>query len=215
MITAEMISAFKVGYDIVNLEGPGYIDTEILVMLNKAQVMVVLDKLKKAQLTHITNLVENEKGNLTAGYDYNHTLIFTPAEEYIGYISSKVLASRATFKIITPAEWLDVELVHKARSGKYITNKLNTPILLVPKVLEEEDKTLVLIYDKFTTPTATDGFILEYIRKPVEITALVDCELNEILHEDVVGIAIKMAKKVFAPQEAALDTQIDANITTQ
>lgn len=207
-----MIDAFRIHYDIANLDGPEYEDAEIYPLLNNAQVIVALDKLRKGELSHITNIIENETGNLTAGLAYSNTRRFTPTEEYIGYISSKLKGTRTVFKATGGDEWMECELIHKARSGKYITNHLNVPILLKPKVYEDNDKTFIVIYDNYTAPLSTNGFLLEYLRKPEDIASGVDCELNEIVHEDIVSVAVNLAKQVFFPQEAAIDANVDKQI---
>jgi hypothetical protein len=212
MTEAEMIEAVRIHYDIANLDGPEYEDDELRTLLNKAQVIVSLDKLRKGELSHITNIIVNETGNLAAGLAYSNTKTFTPAQEYIGYISSKLKATRTTFKATTSDVWFECDIIHKSRSGKYITNDLHIPILLRPKVYEDTDKKFIVIYDNYTVPLLVDGFFLEYIRKPVDIASGVDCELNDILHEDVVTVAVNLAKQVFFPQEAAIDAGIDKEI---
>jgi hypothetical protein len=210
MTTTQMIQAFGVGYDIVNLEGPGYENEEILVLLNQAQSIEVLKELGSGRLVHITNLIENELGTLTApAHNYTTSLLFTPAEEYIGYISSKTKVTRATYKPITVAAWVENILIDKIMSGKYITNPLSRPILLQPRVYEDEDRTLTLLIDQHTTVAGFEDFYLEYMRKPVDIATGVNCEVNEILHDRIVKTAIDLAKKIFNPNEAA--TSIQAN----
>lgn len=212
MTEAEMVDAFRIHYDIANLDGPEYEDNEIYPLLNNAQVIVVLDKLRKGELSHITNVIENETGNLAAGLAFSNTRRFTPTEEYIGFISAKMKGTRTTFKATGSDVWMECELIHKSRSGKYLTNTLNVPILLKPKVYEDNDKTFIVIYDNYTAPLTTAGFLLEYVRKPEDIASGVDCELNEIVHEDIVSLAVNLAKQVFNPQEAAIDAGVDKEI---
>lgn len=214
MTTAEMITAFNVHYDIVNLEGPGYEDTEILVILNQAQSIEVLKEVAKRNWTVLSNLLLNEQGTLAAGLNYAYTKLFTPAQEYIGYISSKSKITRANYRLITTAggEWVENIPIEKELSGKYLTNSINQPILLQPRVFEDTLRKITVIYDKNTTFAGANDFYLEYVRKPVDITAGVSCEVNKILHDRIVNTAVSLAKKVFNPNESGNSVQTDMMI---
>ena len=208
MTSAEMIQVFEVGYDIVNLEGPGYEDTEILVLLNQAQSIEVFKEIGLKRWTNITNIIENEEGVLVvAPHSYDTCYSFTPDEDYIGYISSKTKVTRATYKPITVAGWISNKLIPKELSGRYITNALSRPIILEPVVYEDGDQLLTILIDQHTTVAGTADFYLEYIRKPVDITGAVDCEINEILHDRIVQTAIDLAKNVQNPNEAGASVQ--------
>lgn len=211
MTTAEMITAFEVNYDIVNLEGPGYEDDEILVLLNQAQSVEVLKEVYKRNWTVLSNLLENEQGTLAAGLNYSNTMLFTPAEEYIGYVSSKSKVTRANYRPITTAggEWVENIFIRKEVSGKYLTNTINKPILLQPRVFEDTLKKITVIHDSNTTFAGANDFYLEYVRKPVDIEELVDCEVNEVLHDRIVNTAVSLAKKVFNPNESGGSVQTD------
>lgn len=208
MTSAEMIQVFGVGYDIVNLEGPGYEDEEILVLLNQAQSIEVLKEVSLRRWTNITNIIENEEGLLVAApHSYGTSYSYTPTEDYIGYISSKTKVTRATYKPITIAGWISNKLITKEASGRYITNAINRPIILEPVVYEDEDQTLTVLIDQHTTVAGVADFYLEYVRKPIDIETAVDCEVNEILHDRIVQTAIDLAKNVQNPNEAATSIQ--------
>jgi len=209
MTSAQMIQAFKVGYDIVNLEGPGYEDTEIYVLLNQAQSIEVLKMVKTRQWTNISNIIVNENRTLSAGPLYQYTATFTPALDYIGYINSKTKITRTNFKVISSASWVDNIPIISELSGKYITNPNNRPILLNPRVYEESTQTLVVIYDSLTTLGSGKNFYLDYVRKPNDIGAGTDCEVNDILHDQIVNTAVTLAKKVFNPIESGNSAQTD------
>jgi len=216
MTTAEMITAFNVHYDIVNLEGPGYEDSEILVLLNQSQSIEVLKEVAKRNWTVLSNLLVNEQGTLAAGLNYNYTKLFTPAPstEYMAYISSKSKVTRANYRAITTAggEWIENIPIEKELSGKYLTNTINQPILLQPRVFEDTLKKITVIYDKNTTFAGANDFYLEYVRKPDDITSIADCEVNDILHERIVNTAVSLAKKVFNPNESGNSVQTDMMI---
>ena len=209
MTTAEMISAFEVSYDIANLEGPPYEDPEILIALNKAQIIEVLNEVKIRRWTNITNIIENEAGLLVVSpHNYERSYSYTPAQTYIGYISSKTKVTRITYKPIAVAGWIENKPITKEQSGKYITNALNRPIILQPVVYEDEDNTLTVLIDQHTTVAGVADFYLEYVRLPVDITAGVSCEINEILHERIVQTAVDIAKNIINPNEAAASVQV-------
>lgn len=212
MTTAEMIIAFNVNYDIVNLEGPGYEDEEILVLLNQSQSIEVLKEVSKRNWTVLSNLLVNEQGTLAAGLNYNYTKLFTPAQEYIGYISSKSKVTRTNYRPITIAEWVENIPIEKELSGKYLSNTINQPILLQPRVFEDILKKITVIYDKNTTFAGANDFYLEYVRKTVDISAIQDCEVNKILHDRIVNTAVSLAKKVFNPSESGGSVQTDMMI---
>lgn len=208
MTEVEMIQAFKVNYDIVNLEGPGYEDEEIYPLLNQAQTIEVFKEVSERRWTYISNLIVNEEGALAAGLSYNYTKTYTPVAEYVGYISSKSKVTRANFKTVT-AEWVENIIIPKEISGKYLTNAINRPILLQPRVYEDALKTLTVIYDVNTTYGAGNNFYLEYVKKPVDIASGVNSEVNIVLHDRIVNTAVSLAKKVFNPNEAGGSVQAD------
>lgn len=210
MTSAEMIARFKVEYDIANLEGPQYEDDEILVLLNQAQVKIVMSEISVKRWTYISNIIENGSYNTSAGGTFNYHRIVTPvADDYIGYVSSKSKIARANYKIINPANWVDNILIRKEDSGKYLSNSNNLPILINPRVYEDINGTIAIIHDRDTTFSGAADFMLEYVRRPVDIETLVNCEINQFLHEKIVNTAVDIGKKVFSPQEAGQSQQAD------
>ena len=89
---------------------------------------------------------------------------------------------------------------------------MNSPLLLQPRVYEDTLKKFTVIYDIYTAFATTNNFELEYVRKPVQISSGVSCELNLILHTRIVNTAVNLAKKVFNPNEAGNSAQVDALI---
>ena len=178
MNTAEMIQAWKINYDIANLEGPGYEDEEILVFLNKAQSIEVLKEVAIRRWTYISNLVTNEI--LTIGLpmwaDYSYVGYVSPTSppDYIAYVSSRSKIRRTTFKTTSGFEWVGNILIRKEQSFKYVSSSLNHVILIVPRVFEDEARTLTIIYDRHTDFDAVDNFSLDYIHKPTDITTILN-----------------------------------------
>ena len=211
MTGIEMIQAFKVGYDIVNLEGPGYEDSEIYVLLNQAQDLEVLKEVFVRRWAFVSNLIVNETGSVSAGLSYSNTKSYTAQEEYLGYISSKSKVTRANFKIFA-SQWVENIPIAKELSGKYVTNDVNRPILIQPRVYEDTAESITIIYDSNTTFAASNNFILEYVRKPLDISGTQDSEVNIALHERIVDTAVNLAKKVFNPSESSGSVQTDAMI---
>ena len=209
MTYTEMLKAFRVGYDIANLEGPGYEDPEVYIILNQAQDIEVLKEVDMRRYTYISNVIVNEKGTLATGLDYSNTKLYSPSQEYIGYISSKSKITRTTFKPITSDQWVENILIKKEQSGKYLYNNLNSPLLLQPRVYEDTLKKITVIYDIYTTYATSNNFELEYIRKPVLISNGVSCELNVFLHNKIVNTAVNLAKKILNPNEAGNSVQAD------
>ena len=211
MTTAEMIQRFQMHYDVVNLEGPGYDDAEVLVFLNQAQTVEVMKEVGIRRWTYITNLVKNDTLNSidTAWSLYPYHRTATPSEDYIGYIASKSLVTRTTFKPTSGAEWVGNVPIRKEVLFKYISNTNNWVILLSPRVFEDEEGVISIIHDRHTAFSGVNDFALAYVRRPDEITLISDCGVNLIMHERIVNTAVDLAKKVFNPQEAALSEQTD------
>ena len=211
MTTAEMIYAFNIGYDIANLEGPGYEDEEIIRFLNQAQTIEVMKEVALRRWTYISNLISNEILSTTAiaWGSYDHIKRVTPTEDYIGYVSSRSKVIRDTFKPTTGSEWMPNLFIRKEQSFRYVSSTLNHVILISPRVFEDEDKTLTVIYDRHTTFSGTDDFSLDYVHRPSDIASGVDSEVNEILHERIVNTAVDIGKKVWNGQEAAVSQQAD------
>jgi hypothetical protein len=220
MTTAEMLNAFRVSYDIVNLEGPGYEDNEILILLNQAQSIEVLKEVAIRRWTYITNLIRNETYSTvvpawsTLPY---HRYITPLADDYIGYVGSRSLITRTTFKSHAIAEWTDNILIKKEEAGLYLTNTNNRLILLKPRVFEEGASdvdvsvggNISIIHDRNTTFSGVNDFFLEFVHIPEDIETGVDCAVNEILHERIVKTAVNLAKNIFNPQEAGNSKQVD------
>ena len=211
MTSSEMIQNVKMHYDIVNLEGPGYEDDEILVFLNQAQDIEVRKEIFVRRWTLISNLMQNEILSTLkpAWSEFTYHTQVTPSEDYIGYISSRSKITRTTFKDTNGAEWVGNIFITKEQAPRYTSNRNNRVILIVPRVYEEEDHTISVLYDSNTAFSGTNDFELEYIRKPVDITTFVDCEVNEIMHERIVITAVDLAKKVVNPQESTASQQAD------
>lgn len=211
MTTDEMITAFKIAYDIANLEGPGYEDEEILVFLNQAQSIEVMKEVAIRRWTYISNLIENEilSTSVPAWATYNHVRSVTPTSEYIGYVSSRSNITRTTFKATSGAEWVGNILILKEQAIKYVSSTLNHVILLVPRVFEDEDKRITILYDRHTSFDGTNDFSLDYVHKPRDIEAGVNSDVNEVLHERIVNCAVDLGKEVWNPQEAGASQQTD------
>lgn len=211
MTTDEMITAFKIAYDIANLEGPGYEEEEIIVFLNQAQSIEVMKEVAVRRWTYISNLIENEilSTSVPAWATYNYTRSVTPSAEYIGYVSSRSNITRSTFKTTSGAEWVGNILIRKEQSVKYVSSTLNHIILIVPRVFEDEDKGITIIHDRHTVFDGTNDFSLDYVHKPSDISVGVDSDVNEVLHERIVNTAVDLSKEVWNPQEAGASQQTD------
>jgi hypothetical protein len=79
-------------------------------------------------------------------------------------------------------------------------------------VYEDTAESITIIYDSNTTFAASNNFILEYVRKPLDISGTQDSEVNIALHERIVDTAVNLAKKVFNPSESSGSVQTDAMI---
>jgi len=212
MNTAEMITAFKIGYDIANLEGPGYEDEEILRFLNQAQTIEIMKEVALRRWTYISNIVENtvfDTQSLAVTYPYNYHLYLPLVSEYLAYVSSASKITRHTFKATSGEEWVNNIFIRKEQAMRYVSSSLNHVILIVPRVYEEEDRSLSILYDRHTTFSGNNDFALSYVKVPIPITLIDNSDVNEILHERIVNTAVDLGKKVWNPQEAGVSQQTD------
>lgn len=92
---------------------------------------------------------------------------------------------------------------------RYVSSSLNHVILIVPRVYEEEDRSLSILYDRHTTFSGNNDFALSYVKVPIPITLIDNSDVNEILHERIVNTAVDLGKKVWNPQEAGVSQQTD------
>lgn len=211
MNSSAMIQAFRVGYDLANLEGPGYEDEEILILLNQSQTIVTLNEIKINRHNYISKLIINNLLTIIQGHPYSYSAQINPTRRVLKYISSKAKLKRVQFKPTNGItfEWTDVDLIVKERSGSYITNTNSKPILLKPVVYEDTNSTLYMLYDRFTSFEVANNFYLEYICEPTLITKTVNCSIDDILHDEIVSKAVDLAKKIFNPQEAGASQQVE------
>jgi hypothetical protein len=218
MTTLEMIRNFRINYDIINLGGPGYEDEEVVILLNQAQSIEILKEVAIKRWTYITQLIVNEEGALAAKATYsNYVKTYTPVQAYIAYVSSMTNIIKA---VIQPTyQWVENILISKENAGKFITSTINLPILLKPRVFEDNEEgatSISVVYDVYTTvdPGAT-GFKLAYIRKPADIAVGVTLDVNPILHDRIITTAVDLAKKVINPNEAATSVQTNQLMNRQ
>jgi len=213
MTTSEVITAFKIGYDIANLEGPGYEEEEIIRFLNQAQTIEVMKEVSVRRWTYISNLIENTvfdtSGPLVSTYPYSFHLYLPLISQYLAYVSSASKITRSTFKPTSGEEWVNNIFIRKEQAMKYISSSLNHVILIVPRVYEEEDMSLSILYDRHTTFSGNEDFSLSYVKVPTPISLLDNSDVNEIMHERIVNTAVDLGKKVWNPQEAGVSQQTD------
>jgi hypothetical protein len=217
MTSAEMKQYFLELYDINGSQtAAGLIDSEIYSFLNKAQDDMVLEIVALKQFDRIAVLKVYEEKDLSSStrlglgnaYDIDSPL----ANVSYGYITSRSLLTRSALPVISSPQWIDNEIIDTSLVDKFDSNIYNTPIFKNPKVFFIGTVDLTVIFDAYTTPEATDSFIVEYIQKPTDIAVGVDCQLSESIHRSLVERAVKIALKITDDIRTRAGKDINLNI---
>jgi hypothetical protein len=228
MTNAELKQAFNLYYDsIANFASPGYEDLEISVFLNKATDTIVEQLYNAGRINDIAELVSVEKYEMVpctleelGDYAYEAEV----DDNFWFYVNSRTLIKSRTEIITWTNEpfWIDNQLSEKDKMRFYVTNKMNVPILLHPKVaihgswitvpsnhfhtkmIVITDKYCVVDYERDVT------FELTYVRYPDRIDVsgeTVKCQLAESLHDKVAALAANIAIQITEKERMAKQPQ--------
>lgn len=208
MTVTEMHLQFKFGMDkLDSLNYPNFLETEIDLLLNQAQ-----DRLVKTRYSGNNNLKESyeetqkrseDLKNITYnafllpgpvlpvdGIDLMSRFITLPTDHWF-IIQERCVISYTDCNNQSKTDVVEVRPTQHSEFSKIIKDPFKRPNL--NKVLRlMENKRVELVSAPGVTIT---GYRLRYIKEPVRIdlNTLVDCELSNHLHQEIVDSAIQIA----------------------
>lgn len=208
MTIAEMHIAFRVGVNKVDANyDAGYLAEEIDLYLNQAQRQFVKDRYsgiaetgfegnqlrrdELSDLVRVTPLVPViEAQAVLMGSQYEYMLPYPDA--YMFFVSCEIGMTRTASPVVSTKEYVAGDVINHTEIPFFRKNTFNCPILRRPKLLFREDFIHVFC-DEYTT--MVDGR-LTYVKEPIEVdlTDEINCELAEATHDDIVNIAIALAR---------------------
>ena len=225
MTAAEMKSLFLVLYDkITNLAAPGYEDSEIEQLLNKAQLQFIKSRYnpkgnrynegveqtekRRKDLSELTvsktlgnsDLSADQTGTHPNGYLFNipSNLLYTLEEE--ATIASSDSCINGTRISVIP-------ITHDQYTAN-IRNPFKKPDATVIWRLDlSRDTTVAQTTKRHELVCAStytiSSYHIVYLKFPrdISITNNISCELDTSVHEEIVDIAVRIATAVTNPQE--------------
>ena len=204
MTSAELIQAFKFGMDKFDSFGlPNFQDDEILLMLNQAQDRFVKQRYgetntKKFGFEEIQKRTEDIKNivkpitlipnpNVPDNINPNAQFVDLPSDYWINIFDRALITYPNCYGDPISDECYIKPITHEEYSGS-IRNPYTKPY--DGKVLRMMvDGKIELIHSSDVTIT---GYKLRYLRQPVRITSIVTCELSDMVHQEIVSMAISI-----------------------
>lgn len=234
MTANEMRYAFDVSFDkITNFDAPGYEDSEVSFLLNKAQERFLFqtysgnNRLKEG-------FEETEKRRKDLSELTKNAIISTPSVSQTGSLPNGTLYDLPTDFIYAIKEEVVISSEDECDDGKRIKVKPITHdeyTINIDNPFKQPDNTLVwrLDYSRITDNTnpkrhelITDGFYniteyhLRYLRRPVAIVVDIDtpanqvhCVLDEITHNRIVDLAVEIALELTMDQRLMTNVQLN------
>lgn len=194
MTATQMKEEFLARYDAAtSLAAPGWEDSEISSFLNIAQQAVTKELYNTGRLDLISEII-TDSTEFTAGtlvedttMKKSYTINLGLINDYFLYVSSRSFVGTGT------TGFLYNEMITPQMVNQFLNVGTNNPFFRVPKAIIA-DKVLRVIISAIKHATITK-VIVTYVKEPVNIniTTLVDCELNEALHKDIVDAAVTIA----------------------
>ncbi len=156
----------------------------------KENLIIITNNNDELKNLFVTTEINNSVGNLLLDPNMPITYTFDYSSlNYAHYIRSDSVITRETvFPLIN--ERVPNNLITYLEVSRYVTNSLHTPIIRKPALLIENENTMRLFVDKYTTEV--DKVLLTYLRYPNDIDDNNNCELSEKLHYDIVMLAVDL-----------------------
>jgi hypothetical protein len=88
--------------------------------------------------------------------------------------------------------WVSCEYVSLKDSYVWIQSQYNLPIIRQGKIIYDDATNFTILVDSDNYATLTNA-IIQYLKKPNVISALVNCDLPDHLHEEIVEVAVGLA----------------------
>lgn len=224
MTTDEMILSFLVESKTIDLPIKPF-TVDILYYLNKSQDELlksylqpvdgivsqsIVDEVKNLYITLIAYPGFNSTTepstpisdtNLPDGYTYYNedegSIAFKLPSNYLYYVESKSKISGTHInQTDTTKYWVFNKYISKTAIKQLITNMYNKPILRNPYVYIQTSDSVNRISVIKDSYTSLYNIELSYIKSPLRLDVGNTCELNPILHRDIVSKAVDMWKEL-------------------
>ena len=206
MTSLEMLREFKVGLDKIDSSSyPEIYDEQIFMFINRfiislvnagrkvfEETQVITDNLKSLVFTErIDSVVDSNEIS-----QYNFSLIGLNYYFYINSYAVTRLDSETTGKATTKVTQLDdIEIV--------LQDPYNKPKPYKVPITFNRNNIVGYSDGKFSV----EKLILTYIKKPVIVDAVTNCDLDEQLHYSIVEGAIALAENALGINKQELNTQ--------
>lgn len=206
---AAMVSEFRLGFDVIaSNAAPGFTDIEIYSLLNRGQDYVINELLINRDFKNLFPIFVDYGTPVNGG---GSNFYITLPSQYWAYVSSFSTLTRSPINNsgfissheITVGESIENELIPPEQAIHFFPSSFNSlRIFKNPKIYIHNyagNNVLEAITDDYTT---ISYIAIRYIRKRVDISNSVSCELPEVLHRIVVDKAIDIAKTIINIQES-------------
>lgn len=208
MTAPQMVTAFKFRLDKTDsLNYPNFENTEIDLLLNQAQERIIKQRygsnnIKRESFEEtqkrtedlkaiVTNAILTPVANATDNIDVNAQFVTLPTDHWF-IVQERASITYNDCKNVSITDTIPVYGIQHNDVNNIISNsflKANKQRIL--RLMEEGR--VELIHDSTTT---INNYRLRYIRKPATISSIipiVDCELSEHLHDEIVDQAVLLA----------------------
>ena len=217
MDSASLLYNFRIGFDIIaSGEAPGFTDTQVYSLLNRAQDYIIDELIDRKQYQFLGKLLKIGLELTVTSHSGNGFIgqIPTVEESYAEYSFWKILSASATItrsgfstsglirsnsgQSIEPIKLLspeDFEKWDKSISdfGRNSYIRFYNPVGTISDSGLNDDFSLIIRADAYTTIEKAD---ITYVTKREDISASQECQLSEKVHRQVVDKAIDIAKTI-------------------
>lgn len=208
MTSSQMLAKFRLDLDDGAFSAPSFEDSDIYSFLNDSQLKLVEGMVSQTGILGLEELSRLAILTPTVLTPYAKMWYVTLDEPALGfnflmYVESYSKITKS-FPSITPASWVLNKLTTKDLSSRFIQTPLNSPLFDTPITYKDYfevgvgtgtyKERLVIIGDTYTTLSTSEPTVrLTYLKYPVDIATLQNCELNENLHQKLIDVAVKLA----------------------
>ena len=200
MTGPDMIYQWKVEFDVIaSGAAPGFEDSEIYILLNKAYDSLILELYKNKDWLSLQTISDSVACILS------ETSYIVPSLFWL-YIDSYSLMTRASIlstgfiQNLNTSDYTIVsnKLVSPENFLKYRQTVFNSNEIIKNPYVHLIKNIISIIVDIYTT---LKGVVITFVRKPLLISNNQSCELQESFHKTIVTIAVDLAKQSISIKE--------------
>lgn len=205
-----MISSWKQYYDkITNFSAPGYENNEILLFLNNSQDEFIKERMfgekfmppafedNQKRVADLRPLITGNIPGTFTTYSYLAKCKGMAIPADLMFIIGLSAVVTRTEPYTPDPEWVECDFIKGENAGKFNTTTYNKPYFKRPKYFVL-GSVVYVIFDSYTTgyADANHKYNLQYIKKPTELVADEECDLETHTHQEIVDIAVRQALQV-------------------